>query len=67
MPLEGSISYMLKHVAVTRTRTTTSRFTAQVTAIAAGCALVAGGVSAAEIAMLNAEPAPSQVIAEATA
>ncbi|MCC9175039.1 hypothetical protein [Arthrobacter sp. zg-Y179] len=58
---------MLKHVNVTRSRTTTSRFTAQITAIAAGCALVAGGVSAAEVAMLNAEPAASQVTAEATA
>ena len=66
MPLEGSISYMLKHVAVTRTRTTTSRLTAQIAAIAAGCALVAGAVSAGEIAMLNAEPAPTPVIAEAT-
>ncbi|WP_153297126.1 hypothetical protein [Arthrobacter yangruifuii] len=58
---------MLKHVAVTRTRTTTSRFTVQIAAIVAGCALVAGGVSAAEIAMLNAGPATGQVIAEATA
>ncbi|MCC3279650.1 hypothetical protein LJ754_10865 [Arthrobacter sp. zg-Y40] len=58
---------MLKHVAVTRTRTTTSRFTAQIAAISAACALVAGGVSAAEIGMLNAEPAPSPVIAEASA
>lgn len=67
MPLEGSISYMLKHVAVTRTRTTNSRLTAQIAAIAAGCALVAGGVSAAEIAMLNAAPAPGPVVAEANA
>lgn len=58
---------MLKHVAVTRTRTTTTGFTAQIAAIAAACALVAGGVSAAEIAMLNAEPAPAPVIAEAGA
>ncbi|WP_269436293.1 hypothetical protein [Arthrobacter zhangbolii] len=41
--------------------------TAQIAAIAAGCALVAGGVSAAEIAMLNAAPAPSPVVAEANA
>ncbi|MCC9205158.1 hypothetical protein [Arthrobacter sp. zg-Y769] len=58
---------MLKHINATRSRTTTSRFTAQITAIAAGCALVAGGVSAAEVAMLNAEPAAGQVVAEATA
>ncbi|MDN3904946.1 MULTISPECIES: hypothetical protein [Arthrobacter] len=41
--------------------------TAQIAAIAAGCALVAGGVSAAEIAMLNAAPAPGPVVAEANA
>ncbi|WAP50910.1 hypothetical protein OL239_13140 [Arthrobacter sp. ATA002] len=51
---------MLKHAAKTRQRTRRST-TAQMTAIIAGCALVAGGVSAAEISMLNNSRADSSV------
>ncbi|UOY97406.1 hypothetical protein MUG94_06595 [Arthrobacter gengyunqii] len=51
---------MLKHAAKTRRRTTSS-VTAQMAAIAVGCALVAGGVSAAEISMLNSSPADTSV------
>jgi hypothetical protein len=43
---------MLKHAAKTRQRTQRST-KAQIAAIIAGCALVAGGVSAVEINMLN--------------
>ena len=43
---------MLKHAANTRQRTQRST-RAQITAIIAGCVLIAGGVSAAEINMLN--------------
>ncbi len=51
---------MLKHVAKTRRRTNPS-VTAQVAAIVLGCALVAGGVSAAEISMLNSSGANTSV------
>lgn len=54
---------MLKQAAKTRNRTRSSR-TAQITAIAAGCALVAGGVSAAEISILNNSSATTSVSAE---
>ena len=43
---------MFKHAAKTR-RATGSSVTTQITAIVVGCTLVAGGVSAAEISMLN--------------
>ena len=51
---------MLKHVANTRRRTT-SKITAQMAAIAVGCAVIAGGVSAAEISMLNNSTADTSV------
>ena len=51
---------MLKHVEKTRRRTNSS-VTAQLTAIAVGCALVAGGVSAVEINMLNHSQADTSV------
>lgn len=51
---------MLKHVAKTRRRTNTS-VTAQIAAIVLGCTLVAGGVSAAEISMLDSSPADTSV------
>lgn len=43
---------MLKHVTTTRRRTGPS-LKAQMTAVIVGCTLVAGGVSAFEISMLN--------------
>lgn len=51
---------MLKHAANTRQRTQRST-TAQITAIIAGCALVAGGVSVAEINILNNSHADTSV------
>lgn len=51
---------MLKHAAKTRQRTQRSTV-AQITAIVAGCALVAGGVSAAEISILNNSHADTSV------
>ena len=57
---------MLKAVTKTRRRTVQSA-TLEIVAIAAGCALVAGGVSAAEISMLNAAPAADQLTVEVTA
>ena len=51
---------MLKHATKTRHRTGSS-VKAQITAVAVGCALVAGGVSAAEISMLNNSRADSSV------
>lgn len=51
---------MLRHATKTRQRTQRSA-AAQIAAIAAGCALVAGGVSAAEISMLNNSPADTSV------
>lgn len=43
---------MLKHATTTRRRTGPS-LKAQMTAVIVGCTLVAGGVSAVEISMLN--------------
>lgn len=57
---------MLKAVTRTRRRTVKSA-TLEILAIAAGCALVAGGVSAAEIQMLNAAPAAGQLTVQAAA
>lgn len=54
---------MLKTAAKTRRRTASSK-TAQITAIVAGCALVAGGVSAAEISMLNNSKAETPISSE---
>lgn len=52
---------MLRHAAKTRQRTQRSA-TAHITAIVAGCALVTGGVSAAEISMLNNSPADTSSV-----
>lgn len=54
---------MLKLAAKTRRRTKSS-VTAEITAIALGCALVAGGVSAAEIGMLENSRADAPVSVE---
>ncbi|MCC9197838.1 hypothetical protein QNO08_06455 [Arthrobacter sp. zg-Y820] len=54
---------MPKHAAQTRNRTGSS-LTAQITAIAVGCVLVAGGVSAAEISILNNARVDASVSAE---
>lgn len=57
---------MLKAVTKTRRRTVRSA-TVEIIAIAAGCALVAGGVSAAEISMLESAPAAGQLTVGAAA
>ncbi|MBP3036824.1 hypothetical protein J2M53_11265 [Arthrobacter sp. zg-ZUI100] len=54
---------MLKHAAKTR-RATGSSVTTQITAIVIGCTLVAGGVSAAEISMLNGPDAVTSISTE---
>lgn len=51
---------MLKRATTTRRRTG-SAVSRQMTAIAVGCALIAGGVSAAEISMLNNSRADTSV------
>ncbi|GAA3288601.1 hypothetical protein ACFFON_08065 [Arthrobacter citreus] len=51
---------MFKHAAKSRQRTQRSA-KVQIAAIVAGCALVAGGVSAVEINMLNNSPADTSV------
>ena len=54
---------MLKHAAKPRHRTQRSTKT-QIAAVIAGCAIVAGGVSAVEINMLNNSPAGTSVNTE---
>ncbi len=54
---------MLKHVTKTRRRTGSS-LTAQMAAVVVGCTLVAGGVSAFEISMLNNDAPDTSVSTE---